>query len=81
MRVEKICVLMLIFFLLRFYCEVDDTMKVSEGGGIHSEDIRVVYLPVEKLSEIIFDESIEKPAGFIAACLWFIQNKLPYINM
>ncbi len=40
-----------------YFAQVDESMKVSEGGGIDHEDIEVVYLPVKEAKALIYDES------------------------
>ena len=35
-----------------YFAEVDESMKVSEGGGVDHEQIEVVYLPVEEAKSI-----------------------------
>jgi len=36
-----------------YYVEVEDSMKVSEGGGLESEDIEVVYIKYTEVRDII----------------------------
>lgn len=58
-----------------YYVEVDETMKVSEGGGVDHEQIEVVYLSVEKAKSMIYDESIAKTPGLMFAFMWWLENK------
>jgi len=58
-----------------FYCEVDDTQKVSEGGGIDDENIEVLYLHLEKAKEFMFDKSKVKTPGLLFAFMWWFDNK------
>jgi len=58
-----------------FYAQIDDSMKVSEGGGTESETIEVVYVPVDEGYQLLFDETIPKPAGFMFAVIWFYHEK------
>ncbi|ESO96421.1 hypothetical protein LOTGIDRAFT_150029 [Lottia gigantea] len=60
-----------------FYSEVSDVMKVNAGGGLESEGelIETVEIPVTKGREMIYDESINKPAGMMFGLLWFYENK------
>jgi len=58
-----------------YYCEVDEEDKVSEGGGIESEEIIVEYLPISKAKAFIFDESIVKTSGLSFAFYWWFENK------
>ena len=57
-----------------YYVEVDESMKVSEGGGIDHEDIEVVYLPVKEAKAFIYDESIAKTPGLMFAFMWWFER-------
>jgi UDP-sugar diphosphatase len=57
-----------------YYAEVDESMKVSEGGGVDDEQIEVVYLPLAEAKAFIYDESIAKTPGLMFAFMWW-QNK------
>ena len=57
-----------------YYAEVDDSMKVSEGGGIDHEVIEVIELPINEAENLIFDESIAKTPGLMFALMWW-KNK------
>lgn len=58
-----------------YYAEVDDTMKISEGGGVDDEQIEVVYLPTREAKSFIFDESVAKTPGLMFAFMWWFENK------
>lgn len=58
-----------------YYVEVDESMKVSEGGGIDDELIEVVYLPTNEAKTMIYDESIAKTPGLMFAFMWWFENK------
>lgn len=58
-----------------YYVEVDEEMRVSEGGGVDSEEIEVVSLLVEDAKTFIYDESIAKTPGLMFAFLWWFENK------
>ncbi|WP_456478972.1 hypothetical protein [Nautilia sp.] len=57
-----------------FYAEVNQDMKVNEGGGIDDEDIEVVLIPSHKVYESIFDEGVVLTPGAKFAMLWWIYN-------
>jgi len=59
-----------------YYAEVDESMKISEGGGIDGEVIEVVTLPVSELETFIFNEKIAKTPGLMFAFLWWKQKYL-----
>jgi UDP-sugar diphosphatase len=58
-----------------YFVEVDESMKVSEGGGVDHEDIEVVYLPVKDAKAFIYDESIAKSPGLIFAFMWWFERQ------
>jgi UDP-sugar diphosphatase len=57
-----------------YYAEVDDTMKVSEGGGVDDEQIEVVYLPSNEAYDLIYDESVAKTPGLMFAFMWWFEK-------
>ena len=57
-----------------YYAEVDESMKVSEGGGVDAEEIEVISLPVKEAKAMIFDESIAKTPGLMFAFMWWEQR-------
>ena len=58
-----------------YYVEVDERMKVSEGGGVDDEMIEVLYLPTCEAKDFIFDESIAKTPGIMFAFMWWFENR------
>jgi len=59
-----------------FFCEVKESQKVSEGGGIDDEQIEVLYLPVKEAKEFMYDKSKVKTPGLLFAFMWFFQEYL-----
>jgi len=57
-----------------FYAEINETMKVSEGGGLSDEDIEVIYTPLLKAKEFMFDESKQKTPGLMMAFYWWYDS-------
>ncbi len=57
-----------------YYAQVDESMKVSEGGGIEQENIEVVYLPAHEAKTLIYDESIAKTPGLMFAFMWWLEQ-------
>lgn len=57
-----------------YYAELDESMKVSEGGGIDDEQIEVIYLPVHKAKAFIYDESVAKTPGLMFAFMWWYEK-------
>lgn len=58
-----------------YYASCDDSMKVSDGGGLHDEEIEVIYIPLEKAKEFMFDESYQKTTGVMMGFYWFFDTK------
>lgn len=59
-----------------YFAEIDDSMKISEGGGIEHEFIELVYVGLNFVNEFIFDESKPKTPGLMFSVVWYMQNKL-----
>ncbi|KAL3874811.1 hypothetical protein ACJMK2_037774 [Sinanodonta woodiana] len=59
-----------------YYVEVTDDQRVSKGGGIVEEGelIDVVEVPVDQGKNLVMDETIQKPAAFLFALMWFYEN-------
>ena len=58
-----------------YFSIVNESMRVGSGGGIESECIELVYLPVDEYEEMIFDEGKAKTPGLMYAFMWFMKNK------
>jgi UDP-sugar diphosphatase len=58
-----------------YYAEVDESMKVSEGGGVDAEMIEVVYLPIKKAKALIYDVNIAKTPGLMFAFMWWFEQQ------
>jgi len=58
-----------------FFTTINDTQKVNDGGGIHTEQIELEYLPINEAKSFIFDESKAKTPGLMFAFYWFFEQK------
>ena len=58
-----------------YYGACDDSMKVTDGGGLEEEDIEVIYIPLKDAKEFMYDESFQKTPGLMMAFYWFFDNK------
>ena len=58
-----------------YFAQVDESMKVSEGGGVDHEQIEVIYLPIDKAKKLIYDESIAKTPGLMFAFMWWLEKE------
>ncbi len=57
-----------------YYVAVDESMRVSEGGGIKDEQIEVIEVPVSEAKVFMYDESIGKTVGLIFAFMWWFDK-------
>ncbi len=57
-----------------YYAECNDSMKVSDGGGLHEEEIEVIYIPLADAKSFMFDEKYQKTSGLMMAFYWFFDN-------
>lgn len=58
-----------------YYAECDNSMQVSNGGGLEDEEIEVIYIPISDAKAFMFDESYQKTSGLLMAFYWFFDNK------
>lgn len=58
-----------------YYAEIDDSMKIHEGGGTEGEEIELFYLPVDEAKKFALDEDIPKTPGLLFAFYWFFDVK------
>lgn len=58
-----------------FYAEVNDDMKIHDGGGINDEQIELMYLPIDEYKTFMFDESKAKTPGLLFSFMWFFEKK------
>ena len=57
-----------------YYAEVDESMRVSEGGGIEDEQIEVIEVPLKEAKDFMYDESIGKTVGLMFAFMWWFDK-------
>ncbi len=55
-----------------YYAEVSE--RIGSGGGIEDEKIEVVFLPIEKARDFMFDESKPKTPGLLFAFCWWFER-------
>jgi len=58
-----------------YYAQVDDKIKINEGGGLQEEDIEVIYIPTKDAKTFMFDEKYQKTTGVMLSVYWFFENK------
>ena len=59
-----------------YFTTLDDSMRVNEGGGLHDEEIEVIYIPLKEAKSFMFNDSYQKTPGMLMAFYWFFDNKL-----
>ena len=59
-----------------YYAQIDDSMKIHNGGGINDEQIELMYLKVDDFKNFIYDEKKAKTPGLMFSFMWFIENKI-----
>jgi UDP-sugar diphosphatase len=57
-----------------YYVEVDESMKISDGGGVDDELIEVVLLSIEDAKEFIYNENIVKTPGLMFSFMWWFER-------
>lgn len=57
-----------------YYAEVNESMKVSDGGGVDAEFIEVISLSIEDAKRFIYDESIVKTPGLMFSFMWWFDK-------
>jgi len=57
-----------------FFAQIEESMKVHEGGGIHNEQIVLEFIPLSEAKTFIFDTSKAKTPGLMFAFYWFFEN-------
>ena len=65
-----------------FFAELDESKRVSKGGGIHGESIEVVELSIDECKEKVIncmdDDAICSRSGsLLFAISWVIHEYLP----
>ena len=58
-----------------YFAKVSQDDCKHSGGGISDEQIELMYLPIEKIDEFLFDESKAKTPGLMFSFYWFMKNK------
>lgn len=58
-----------------FYCEVTDSMKTSDGGGVEDELIEVIEMTVEEVQEHIESDCLGSPGSFLAGVYYYLMYK------
>ena len=57
-----------------YYAVCNESMKMSQGGGLAEENIEVIYIPIEQAKAFMFDDTYQKTPGLLMAFYWFFDN-------
>lgn len=57
-----------------FYATIDETMRISSGGGIGDESIEVICLSLKEARELMEDEETIKTPGLLYAFSWWFER-------
>ena len=57
-----------------FFTEINDSLKVHDGGGINDEQIELEYISLEDTRSFIYDENKAKTPGLMFAFYWFFEK-------
>uniref|UniRef100_A0A915DYS0 Nudix hydrolase domain-containing protein n=2 Tax=Ditylenchus dipsaci TaxID=166011 RepID=A0A915DYS0_9BILA len=70
-----------------FYCEVDESMKAADGGGLKEEGnlwkCEIIFfntgwisITIEEAREMLNEKEVNSPSSVLYAISWFLQNKI-----
>jgi UDP-sugar diphosphatase len=57
-----------------FYAEIDENMKIHDGGGDHTEEIELVWMPTSEAKAFVSDLSKPKTPGVGLAFYWWFDR-------
>jgi len=58
-----------------YFVEVDESMRVNEGGGIDDEAIEVIFLKKDEARTFMFDEEVATTSGLMFALMWYFEKE------
>ena len=58
-----------------YYAEIDENMRLHDGGGIETEEIVLQWVPLTEANAFVFDENKAKTPGLMFAFYWFFSHK------
>lgn len=57
-----------------YFARVDESMRVSDGGGVDVESIEVIEILLNEAKSFVYDESKAKTPGLMFGFGWFLEN-------
>lgn len=58
-----------------YFAKIDESMKVSEGGGLEEEEIELIFIPLSEAKSFMFDKTYKKTPGLMMAFYWFFDTQ------
>lgn len=58
-----------------FFAKIDESMKISKGGGVDDEKIDLVFVAQDEAIKFAYDENIAKSISVIFTFEWFFSHK------
>ena len=58
-----------------YFAEIDASMRSHDGGGIHTEEIILEWVPLHEADAFIYDERKAKTPGLMFAFYWFFKRR------
>ena len=58
-----------------FFAFIDETMKVSQGGGIDEENIEVIAIPIARAYDFLSDETVSTTPSAMYALLEYFRRQ------
>lgn len=60
-----------------FFSVIDEGMRIHDGGGIHTEEILLEFVPLAEARAFVYDESKAKTPGLMFGFYWFFERYGP----
>ena len=57
-----------------YFATIDNSMKVSDGGGIDNESIEVIYIKKDEVMKFMLNEDVVKTSGLMFALMWYFSR-------
>lgn len=57
-----------------FFAQIDEQMRLHDGGGIHTEEIILEWVPLTGAKAFIYDETKAKTPGLMFSFYWFFER-------
>lgn len=58
-----------------YYAEIDESMKISDGGGVDNEKIEKVYMGLDEAKDYLEKTEVLSAPGLLYGLCWFFSHK------